>query len=342
MTIQDFLSNNDLEHALILGYYGGGNFGDELLLEVLQNQFKSRGIERATFMYSNPERYSRYHHDFGYQSVTKAQLPQALISAGSVTIGGGGLWGLDANLGTLFLGMLLFLAHFGLGKRVYLIGVGYYDSTNRLGRISAWLAAKAARLVIARDPESCANFSAAGAQAYLDDDIAFLVRDMNLSAYEVEAQRLADQLKIDSPATYVALRHFRAHTGFDEAVQKTVQAHPHTRFIVSLLQPATQYPAGDLRLRGLSRLPNVDYLNADVNPLALTLFFQQHSRLLTFITPQFHSLVVALIFDIPFAPIAYDNKVRQLLERHGVTNITPINALTSNDLSSLNLSDPEV
>ena len=37
MSILQVLEKYNLDKSLIFGYYGGGNFGDELLLEVLQN-----------------------------------------------------------------------------------------------------------------------------------------------------------------------------------------------------------------------------------------------------------------------------------------------------------------
>lgn len=328
MTIQEFLSTTDLEGTLLVGYYGGGNFGDELLLEVLQKQLVSRKVKSATFLYTQPSAYSRYHRNFGYQRVESSGLPLAIIKSRSVVVGGGGLWGLDVNASILLLSIMLFLGRLILRKRIYLIGVGYYNSTNKLGRISAWFAAKAAIFVIARDSETRENFVAAGARTYVDEDIAFLIRDMDLSEYEASAQSLQKELCVGPRTTYITLRHFRTDTGFDELVKSSIQNHPHQRFIVSLLQPASQYPAGDTLLRELSAtLPNVKYLNADVNPLTLVRFFQTNARSLSFITPQFHALVVALICGIPFVPIAYDNKVRQLLETHNVKHIIPLASL---------------
>lgn len=339
MTIQEFLSSTDLDDTLLLGYYGGGNFGDELLLEVLQMQLSSRGIKRASYLYTDPQLYSRYHDDFGYRGISRAALPWAMLNARSVVVGGGGLWGLDVNLNIFFLSALLFISRILFGKRIYLIGVGYYNSTNRLGRISAWFAAKASHFVIARDRETYDNFTAAGARTYLGEDIAFLIRDMDLSPYNHAAHDLERALSLRSRTTYITLRHFRADTGFGKLVKSTIQSHPDQKFIVSLLQPTSQYPAGNALLRDLSeKNANVNYFNADVNPLALVRFFQLNSRSLTFVTPQFHALVVAIIFGIPFAPIAYDNKVQQLLEQHGIDNITPLKQLDHPDLLNLRLS----
>ncbi|HSX01028.1 MAG TPA: hypothetical protein VLF67_02185, partial [Candidatus Saccharimonas sp.] len=69
MTIRQFFSRTPLERTVLIGYYGGGNFGDELLLEVLQANLQAHGVKQASFLYRGPAPYQQYHHDFGYTKV---------------------------------------------------------------------------------------------------------------------------------------------------------------------------------------------------------------------------------------------------------------------------------
>ena len=60
MTIEQILATRDLEKSVLVGYYGGGNYGDELLLEVLANRLKSQGVQHAVITYQKPKMYRRY------------------------------------------------------------------------------------------------------------------------------------------------------------------------------------------------------------------------------------------------------------------------------------------
>src|SRR6476661_5539742 len=101
MTLLDFLHTTNLDHSLLIGYYGGGNYGDELLLEVLGNLLRRQGINDAAITYQRPDTYPTMHHDFGFKLVDmhdrKAVFRTALHSQ-NILIGGGGLWGVDMNL----------------------------------------------------------------------------------------------------------------------------------------------------------------------------------------------------------------------------------------------------
>jgi len=46
MSVADLIKKHDFNESLLIGYYGGGNFGDELLLEVLLNMFKKNGVSK--------------------------------------------------------------------------------------------------------------------------------------------------------------------------------------------------------------------------------------------------------------------------------------------------------
>ena len=149
MKIKEIIKRYDLNSSLIFGYYGGGNYGDELLLEVLLTAFDEEKIKDISYMYQRPELHDRYHthRPDRKRIVGKLGLLLQMLKSRNIIMGGGGHWGLDMNLNVFILSIAFFIAHFLFRKKIYLIGVGYYGSTNRLGHMSAWLVAKSAEVI---------------------------------------------------------------------------------------------------------------------------------------------------------------------------------------------------
>ena len=97
-------------------------------------------------------------------------------------------------------------------------------------------------------------------------------------------------------------------------IQALVIAHPKQLFLVSLLQPAIEYPEGDQLIKTLATTyPNVKYMDGDINPLVLYSYFSMHANVFRFMTPQFHAIIMAILSGIEFLPLSYDNKVTALL-----------------------------
>ena len=161
MKLNDFLQKTNLDDSMLIGYYGGGNYGDELLLEVLCNLLASKGVQNLKITYQRPNTYQAMHRNFGSELVdihNREAVTRAAFKSKNILIGGGGLWGVDMNFNTLLLSIFLFVSRWALRKKVYLLGVGYYNSTTWMGRLGAWFAGKAANVIIARDAETAQNF----------------------------------------------------------------------------------------------------------------------------------------------------------------------------------------
>jgi polysaccharide pyruvyl transferase WcaK-like protein len=334
MTITDIFQQEHLEHSVLIGYYGGGNFGDELLLEVLMNLFAECGVESLTVTYQHTERYATYHHDFGYTRVNmadKTAVFKAVLKNKNIVIGGGGLWGLDVNPNIFILSCFLFMSRWLLRKKVYLLGVGYYNSTNRLGRISAWFAGKAANVIVARDDETRVNFARFQKHTYLDADIAWLVRRLPVQGdYKTDAIALEKRLIVKRKTLFISLRRFRPgqHNDYTTLIAQFIAQNRKQPIIVALLEPAVVDPAGYALLQEWQqKYPQLQVIDFTYNPLALLLFFKRHNNKLAVIGPQFHLIISAEIAGISFLPIAYDNKVSLLVEKLGHTSI-PISQLT--------------
>ncbi len=341
MTVPEFLARNRLDKSLLFGFYGGGNYGDELLMEVLANLLKQHDATDVSIAYQHPENYSQFHHEFGYRRVnmhSKKALLGAMIRSKHIVVGGGGLWGLDANLNVLLMSLMLCAARFILGKRVYLLAIGYYDSSTRYGRIGAWLAGKAANIIIARDDETYANFSAIQKNTYQDTDIAWHINDIDLSPYVRDLQQLDQKLRVKQgqKTVFMTLRRFKGAGKHHLAavITSCLERNAGKPIIIALLEPRGVDPEGYRLLQDLQRShPTIQIIDFTFNPLALFMFFRKHHDKLIFIGPQFHAILSAHLTGVPYLPLAYDNKVHNLL-KHIAPQQQPIavNALEAEHL----------
>jgi polysaccharide pyruvyl transferase WcaK-like protein len=319
MNLATFLDEHQLDDTLLFGFYGGGNYGDELLMEVLAGLLKNRGTKNVSIAYQHPENYDTFHHDFEYPLVnmhSKPALLKAMFGKKHVVVGGGGLWGMDANLNVLLMSILLFLSRRVFGKKVYLLAIGYYNSSTTIGRLGAWFAGKAANAIIARDDETYANFSRINKHTYQDTDIAWYIDSLNLDAYRADAEALDRQVTIKGKTLFITLRRFKENykNHLAEVVADSLEQNSDRPIIIALMEPREVDPDGYALLeQWRSTYKNVQILDFSFNPLALFLFFRQHHNQLVFIGPQFHAILSAHLTGVPYLPLAYDNKVNGLL-----------------------------
>ena len=328
MSILQVLEKYNLDKSLIFGYYGGGNFGDELLLEVLQNLLRQKGVKRLSIPYQYPQNFKKFHLDMGY-TVFDVRDRKALLAETrknkNVIVGGGGLWGVDMNFNTLLMSLYLFMSHFFLRKRVYLLGVGYYNSTNRMGHIGAWLATKAATIVIARDQEAYDNFSKFSKNVYYDSDIAWYIDRVDVSPYKEGVEKIEKTLTINKDAVFVSLRRSQAKhqkdvfESFTQVVEQAIKANQETTIIIGLLESESKSPKEFAIARGWAKkYKNVQVLDGSVNPLILFMLFRKYKKKLALVGPQFHIIIIAHLNSIPFLPMVYDNKVAALMNHVGI------------------------
>ncbi|HSX43246.1 MAG TPA: polysaccharide pyruvyl transferase family protein [Candidatus Saccharimonadales bacterium] len=340
MTIEQALRTYDFEKSVLVGYYGGGNYGDELLLEILANKLQARGIKHVTIAYQNPRTYTTFHHDFGYPRIAmynRRQLLRTVLKNKTIVVGGGGLWGLDVNPNILLLSMLLFCSRWLLRKRVYMLGVGYYNSTSRIGNLSAWLAGKSATHIIARDSETYQNFRAVTKHVSQDTDLAWLIPALDLQPYEQDSARLMALLPVNRKTIFITLRRFRPNqkNTYLEAVEGYLASNQETDIILALMEPQDVDAEGYRLIRSWQKAyKNIRITDFSCNPLALYLFFREHQNKLAFIGPQFHMIITAYLNHVPYLPVAYDNKVLSLFQQIGQKRVIPIRTLSTSDLQA--------
>lgn len=338
MTIDHILKSGSLDRSVLIGYYGGGNYGDELLLEVLAGRLKDSGTQNIFITYQNPALYPTYHHEFGYPLIPmggKIKLLRAIMRNKNIVIGGGGLWGLDVNPNILLLSILLFVSKHLLHKKVYLLGVGYYGSTSWYGRLSAWLAGKSAVRIVARDDESYANFQKISKRVSQDTDIAWLIPKLDLKPYRRDLAQLESALPVSTRTVFITLRRFKPQQKNDYV--RLIEQYLRTSrkpVIVALMEPRAVDPLGyELVETWQQKYTQVQIIDFSYNPLALYLFFQKNHAKLALIAPQFHMIITAHLNKVPFLPVAYDNKVSELLQQLD-RPVIPIHELTLNEIQA--------
>ncbi len=341
MKLTTFLQKHHLERSLLIGYYGGGNYGDELLLETLQNLLAKQGIQQATIAYQNPASYATMHHDFGYKRIdvhSKKALMLAALHNKQILVGGGGLWGVDMNANTFMLSIFLFACRYLLGKKVYLLGIGYYSSTTRLGRAGAWLAGKAAHLILARDNETFHNFGKISRHVYLDRDIAWYISELDLTAYDPDVAALEKKMQLAGKTLFFAPRRSQAKrqhqefTSLNQLIADCVALNQEKHAILALAESEAKSPDLHQWARTLqAKNPQLTLLDFAHNPITLFLFFRKHYGDLALIAPQLHLIITAHLTQTAFLPIVYDNKVSALLDHIGIptSKTLPIGTITA-------------
>ncbi|QQS21415.1 MAG: polysaccharide pyruvyl transferase family protein [Candidatus Moraniibacteriota bacterium] len=230
-------------------------------------------------------------------------------------IGGGGIWGLDFNKNIFVLSALLFLFSKLSRKNVYLLGIGYYTSTSFLGRISAYLAAKSAKLILARDPETFENFSKFNkANTLLDRDISFSLDEVSTDAYEKEAEEISKNLGFHEPITLVGFRRFtnKKFWTYTNTLFNFVRKNTSKKFSLVVFESKTIAPKLYSKMKALEQEHgNITASDFEYNPIAFILALKKHASNLYVIAPQYHVQISAHFAGIPFLPISYDNKVSE-------------------------------
>lgn len=326
MTTKNFFKDKNLDNSFVLGFYGGTNYGDELLLEVIQYFLQKKGYQNISLYYSHPELFDTYHHNYGYtlSGSSKISLIKMLFKHKKIILGGGGFWGLDFGLSTFFMSVYLFIARYIFFKEVHLIGVGYYDSASKFARLGAFFAGLGANTIIARDQYTFDNFSKvpfSKNKISLDADIAFsLIQDISEKDFLKDITALEkyfekNDCNFEDDLTILGLRRFSNGT-IERRYFEIVSRFLKNKKNISILAFEDINQFKDHYGRLLDRqivLSDANVINYTYNPVALYFFLRKHKAKIDILTPQFHVIMVAALADVKYYPVSYDYKVSSLL-----------------------------
>ncbi len=297
---------------LVVGGYGYGNVGDEAMLAGLLTKLRGR---RVTVVSRNPEETRAMH---GVDAISIGRAPAALLTHGTVVIGGGSLFGRDMGRIGRLLPEFGVLAH-RLGRRVLLDGIGLDDVAPSSRAVRRLLSV--ASEVTVRDARSLELARRWGIEASRAPDLSSLMPEAPPQAGRV----LLRDVGIDLRRPVVGL----CLTGVDErlgervrhAVASVMHWLPQAEFV---FMPMARHPTvpshDDLVLgRQLQELqPRIHLLETDLHPASLLSAFRSID---VAICMRFHSLLLAERAGTPMIPIAYASKCAIWLASRGMASV---------------------
>ena len=154
--------------ALLMGYYGMGNLGDEMMLFCLRPWLEAQGFQ-LTILSERPQDVSRTHGLPAVQNTPllgewawraswfkggALRLVRAIAGCDALIVGGGDLIRDDLGWRTFFYTVEKLILATLLGKKVYLVNSGIGEPHTRYGRVLLKWVLRRCRHVIVRDQRS--------------------------------------------------------------------------------------------------------------------------------------------------------------------------------------------
>lgn len=139
--------------VVISGYYGFGNFGDELILSVLVQHLKEKGIETVVLS-SNPRKTSMEHFVNSIQSFNMHQI-SGLIKQSDILISGGGSLLQDVtSIKSLIYYLWVIFTALRYKKDVIIFAQGIGPINNKVAQFITKLILKRCKYISVRDENS--------------------------------------------------------------------------------------------------------------------------------------------------------------------------------------------
>ncbi len=282
---------------VIAGYYGFGNWGDEAALAVLIRYLRGALPQaRIVVLSHDPTQTARLHGTEAINRWNFFEVRRALARASGFLLGPGGLLQDVTSARSLlyYVGVVRLAQHYHLPT--YLIGQGIGPLRSR--RSERWVAKTLQRvqLVLVRDRASFEWALAQGARAALGEDLAMLSSLPWVShgrGTRGECQSLGISLRPGlSPHTREALRRaLRALSADFELLFLPFQADQDLAVLRELDLPITVVEA---------RCPSDLLCAAQSVDIVLGM--------------RLHSLVFALLCEVPFCALSYDPKIESFVQ----------------------------
>lgn len=286
--------------AVLSGYYGFDNFGDEAILSVLVSNLKENNID-VTVISKNPEKTARNLgvdavYTFGFSKIVKK------IKSADVLISGGGSLLQDAtSLKSLFYYLLIIFVALLCKKKVIIFAQGIGPIRNLFGRFCTKLLMSRCTYVAVRDEKSL-----------------FLVRGWDISAKLVNdpvwSVKITQPVKMERVG--VQLRSWKNLSGkflFALARQVAKNFSDKEVYIYSFqdeldLELCKQFE-GNLKIAN----PLIKTKIVQAESIGNTV--QSVSNLEYMIAMRYHACLLALKYGIKTLALSYDEKVEKLAER---------------------------
>jgi polysaccharide pyruvyl transferase WcaK-like protein len=328
LSIRSFFMGAAFKRPLVIGYYGGGNYGDELLMEVMMHNLQRINV-KGYFYYQGISKYRAHHKSYEHELLgrySRRATMAAFFKCDSIVIGGGGIWGMDFNKRVFELSVFLLLAKCIFRKQVYLVGVGAYASTSKAGRIATIIAGMGATEIYSRDRETYGRFFKWCRKTHLSEDLIYATVDIPENGYKAEISRLTSTLTFKEHAVMMMIRRFNDSRDdqYRAAIKDVIGLHGDTPFFIGICESRKTDPIGYSYLLSLKeQYPHVVTFDFSFNPIAFFFYIKNHADNLLIVAPQYHMLLTAFLNNVEFMPISYDNKSFEFLSSINRDGIRP-------------------
>ncbi len=312
--------------ALIVGYYGAGNAGDEAILNSVLWQLRTEIPDLLPFVVSDDP--GSTSNRYAVESIGKNDKPalwKAVRDCQMIVLGGGGLlqdyWNVDLSSlfseGTTF----SYYAYAALAslfdKHLLLYAVGVGPLLSETGRRYTRMLAEQAQLILVRDQESkslLTELGVNGARIHVTADPAFLASDQPWI------------LDLPQPVLGVALRNWNIginpeawESQVTEALDVFLDRHPEGSIVFLPFQLSRSQGDDDeaiadrvrARMRHQTRTA-VSQHSGDASSLGGII-----SRCDVVVGMRYHSVLFAIRTHVPVVGLVYDPKVRNLMASAG-------------------------
>jgi polysaccharide pyruvyl transferase CsaB len=343
--------------ALLMGYYGVGNLGDEMMLVCLKEWLERQGFDLAVLS-ENPAAVTQAH---GLPAVQNTPLLgewswrsswlkggawrviKALAGCDALVVGGGDLIRDDLGWRTFFFTMEKLIAAFLMRRKVYLVNTGIGQPSTWYGRsLLKWTLRRCHRIIVrdARSENVCRELGVTE-QVSLAPDIALSLPDL------IAAQPAAPMKRNLDPYVLVCLRHnpntYHSYELTEHRIRVLARAldeliERHDTDVVFLpLHATSPNGRGDALLHGrVARAMahrervRLRLWTADLKEVCMRI---RDARLV--VAMRLHAAVLANAYGLPCVLMPYDRKVREFGDLMGIQH--SIEASTLDDLSSVNV-----
>ena len=281
------------KRAVISGYYGFGNFGDEAILSVLVSRLKALGYE-IVVLSSDPRKTSMDFYVNSINSFGFLQIP-GLIKGSDVLISGGGslLQDVTSIKSLMYYLWIIFTAIF-YKKKVIIFAQGIGPINNPAARFITLFLLKRCTYISVRDTKSYDLLNNSGIKADLVCDPIF---SFNLP------------ITNNNGIVGVQLRNFATMNDvlLKKLAKQIVKEFPDRKIELYVFQNEIDTPVCE-KFMNLLKLMNKD-LNAEIVSENI---INRFSNLEYLIGMRFHALILAMKMSIKCLGINYDAKVEKL------------------------------
>ncbi len=283
--------------ALISGYYGFGNFGDELILSCLCSHLKSLGVD-VSVLSSNPKTTSVDNGVNAFYSFNFKSLPEIILKHDVLISGGGSLLqdvtskkSLIYYLGVIFLAQLF-------RKKVLIFAQGIGPINDKFLRFLTRILLKNCSYVSVRDDKSLELLNSWGVNADLVCDPVFSLYLPQYTPKNILGVQLRDFAGLNK-------------NDLEKFAKILTEKYSDKKIQLFSFQDAIDFEISKHFMKLLKQYNE----NIDVEILHALTYHEIISRMADLeylFAMRFHALIIALMYGIKSVAINYDIKVEKL------------------------------